>query len=637
MNRQSALRNARATLRGIAILFAFAGATLIWSGYHGDGAIASWCAGLGLFAVGAGLWLRQRWARWMALGACFLAIAGACIVPVILLIAVPFEGEFDGSMRVNLMWSIAAFAFGTIGYKGLSYFRSEQGRLQFAGADAAAQNALLAETSSAVMNSAGLWLLLLLLAKAGGLGWPTWLFAHVRPAPSRVSAAPPRDAELYWIAVSRDPAKWAGNSPAAVKYRVLPDLMPLALCYRDVQTGRVIDMAYANVGAERGDRTFHYAARGSQAEAPRHYGMELRVPDPDSLLTARFSRDTPEFSGDQWVDLDADGEVVESDESNNSARLLISRTGDGTLVLPACDSLRLRFVTPPGFAATTVPALPDLVPLGLCARGSTLIGVQFTNRGAPAKGLFRISQGHDGGDLQLVDKTYLSVPRPYEAMGFNVGVIPLLVGKRGQSANIMVKLDQADVLLESNEMNNVASARVTRRDDGSVDLPECDELAAHAVDPDWVDRRALPQPEAVPPPVLAPRPDLVPLGGCFTRESGTRGFMVVFGNAGTVSNPSPFKLVAQMGGGSLEANMEAKAFSPGLLWRQYFNTDPQPGQTLVMKIDTQRQVAELDESNNSLSYEFRSLPDGSLDVPECPKSNARVADWMDKMRRRKGS
>jgi hypothetical protein len=65
--------------------------------------------------------------------------------------------------------------------------------------------------------------------------------------------------------------------------------------------------------------------------------------------------------------------------------------------------------------------------------------------------------------------------------------------------------------------------------------------------------------------------------------------------------------------------------------------EPRPGQTLVMNIDTQRQVAELDESNNSLSFEIRSLPDGSLDVPACPKSDARAADWMDKMRPRKGS
>ncbi len=47
----------------------------------------------------------------------------------------------------------------------------------------------------------------------------------------------------------RDPARLAGNDAAYVKYRVLPDMIPLGLCYRDVEVERVIHIVYTNVGA----------------------------------------------------------------------------------------------------------------------------------------------------------------------------------------------------------------------------------------------------------------------------------------------------------------------------------------------------------------------------------------------------
>jgi len=43
---------------------------------------------------------------------------------------------------VNVLWSLVALAFGTIGYKGLAYFRSEAGRLEFAAENATAQRDL---------------------------------------------------------------------------------------------------------------------------------------------------------------------------------------------------------------------------------------------------------------------------------------------------------------------------------------------------------------------------------------------------------------------------------------------------------------------------------------------------------------
>jgi len=629
----------------IAALLWLTGTLLTWSGFANGGAIGRWSFGLLLFAAGTGIFWRQHWARWLALGACFLAIAGACVVPVLLLLAVPYQGQFDGSMRVNILWSMAAFAIGAIGYMGLAYFRSEQACLDFAGGNLAARGALSGETSSAVVMSAGVWVVLIVVAEIFGLGAPTWLFAHVRrDAPGPAHAAS-RVIEFTWFEVFRDPAKGVGNSPSDVKFRVLPDLIPLGVCYRDGPLGRVVDLVYANVGAGSSYHTFRFEIRRNPDGPPSRRGLELAVPGPDTLLTARLGKDTPELSGSTWVDLDPESRIVESDEQNNRARIVIPRDPDGSIASPPCEAVRLRILPEGGSTKTAAtiappPALPDLVPLGLCSRGNVNIGVQFTNRGGHASGLYQISQTKTGSALQLVDKTYLSVPEPYRAMSFNVGPVWLLVGKRGQSADVAVKLDYNNAIRESNEWNNVTSARVTRLADGSLDLPDCEALATHAADPNWIDPGPLRQ-DPVPHGSSAARlPDLVPLGACLSSGDGDGDakLRVYFANSGMFSNPAVFAVVVRhVGGMSMQTAIRARDLKPGYVWSEYFDVEPAAGKTLILEIDPHDDVDELDEANNSLSLRFESLANGSVDLPECPKNLARVREWTNMMLSRQGN
>jgi len=642
----------------VAALLFLAGVSLVGAGV--DGRAVHILLGLALIAVGMGVFWRHRWARWLALGACFLAIAAACTVPVLLLLAVPFRGDFDGHMRVNLLWMAAAYVVGAIGYKGLAYFRSEKGRLDYGGGNVDAQTALLGETSSAVMLSTGAWALVIVIAGFFGLGAPGWLFAHARPGPP--PPAPVPAAEPTYYPVSRDPAKGTTDSPTDVKYRVLPDLVPLGLCYRDTSSARVVDLAYANVGAGRGYRRFYFNVQVGDTDPPARRGFELTVPDPDSLLTARVGSDRYGFRGTVAVDLDPDQLLKESDEGNNSGRFPISRAPDGTLALPECSSVHLKIVPPEGTVTTAAtappsplpPPLPDLVPLGLCARGQLLVGVQFTNRGTHVSGQYQVSQGRTPADLQLADKTYLSVPGPYEDMGFNLGVVSLLVGKRGQSADVTVMLDHTDAIRESNEANNITRARVTRMDDGSLDLPQCDELARHANDPNWVDKGIVPRTVPAAQPVYLPKPrpvsrpsnrpqhrkglfpDLVALGGCITRERGELAFRVAFGNVGKVGVYVPFDIMDEIASGTTAtARAETGSVPPGSLWTKYYIIQLTRGPTVVT-IDSRDEVAELDETNNSVSVEITGQPDGSFNLPDCAPQMKQVAHWEAMMREHKG-
>ncbi len=120
------------------------------------------------------------------------------------------------------------------------------------------------------------------------------------------------------------------------------------------------------------------------------------------------------------------------------------------------------------------------------------------------------------------------------ARGFSIGTISEVVGMRGESVDVFIKLDAVDSIQESNEMNNIVSARVTRAADGSIDLPDCDELAKRAADHDWVADDVALQPAFV------PLPDLVPVGLCIKEWGAAPEFhsmQIVYGNIGNVRRP----------------------------------------------------------------------------------------------------
>jgi hypothetical protein len=126
-------------------------------------------AGLGFGAseivLGCGLMLGYRWARWLMLGACFLAIVGAVVVPVLmfLLFAEPGSGSLERWRNVTC---VVAVLSGVIAWFGLAYLRSARGRQDFSGFDASVD--LPPEPSWVVLPPAAVCLLLLVVTFDAG-------------------------------------------------------------------------------------------------------------------------------------------------------------------------------------------------------------------------------------------------------------------------------------------------------------------------------------------------------------------------------------------------------------------------------------------------------------------------------------
>jgi len=275
--------------------------------------------------------------------------------------------------------------------------------------------------------------------------------------------------------------------------------------------------------------------------------------------------------------------------------------------------------------------LPDLVPLGLCARGQYQVSLQYTNRGPPQRGQFWIAQGRAAGDAAVKENLLHSVPEYDEARGFSIGTFSEIVGRPGSSADVFIKLDAADSIQESNEMNNIVNARVTRGADGSVDLPDCDALAQRAADHDWLADDVALQPAFV------PMPDLVPLGLCIKEWGAAPEFhsmQIVYGNIGNIRRPEEFRVtlhdepkrnsshvgrvrVPQPDGIGLEDTLRKWA-------------DVRDQETVT--VDPTDVVSELDELNNTVQFVIARKADGTADLPDCESVDGRASEWIGKMK-----
>jgi len=150
----SAAAEGRSARRGVMLLFGFTGFLLVkgWSEYERDH--LRLVLGIANLVIFIGLWLNWRWARWLALGACFLAVVAAFAMPVILELWQPFRNYQGGATPAALFTCATAAAFGMIGYKGLGYLRSPAAWEAFS-SDAKQRDALARESSSMVVISAG--------------------------------------------------------------------------------------------------------------------------------------------------------------------------------------------------------------------------------------------------------------------------------------------------------------------------------------------------------------------------------------------------------------------------------------------------------------------------------------------------
>jgi hypothetical protein len=162
-----------AARRGVITLFAAAGGALAyWWREYGEPDYLRLVVGIACLIVAAGLWKNFRWARWLALGSCYLSVVIAFAMPVILALWKPFEGYGEAATNTALFTVAAAGAIAMVGYKGLGYFRSPAACSTFSDTDEEGK-ALAGESSLTVVKSAAVVAALLgLLAAARGVGMP---------------------------------------------------------------------------------------------------------------------------------------------------------------------------------------------------------------------------------------------------------------------------------------------------------------------------------------------------------------------------------------------------------------------------------------------------------------------------------
>lgn len=167
-----------AARRGVTTLFAVTGGVLAywWNEYGPD--YLRLVAGIACLAMAAGLWKNLRWARWLALGSCYLSIVIGFTMPLILALWKPFESHGEAAGNTTWFTIAAAGAIAVIGYKGLGYFRSPAAWSAFSEGEAE-RKALAGESSFAVIKSAAVVAALLgLLAAARGVEMPN---LHANP------------------------------------------------------------------------------------------------------------------------------------------------------------------------------------------------------------------------------------------------------------------------------------------------------------------------------------------------------------------------------------------------------------------------------------------------------------------------
>jgi hypothetical protein len=249
--------------------------------------------GFGIVEVGlgAGLILGYGWARWLTLGACFLAVTAAFVVPILMFLffAAPKSEAIEFWRNVT---SGAAIVFGVIGWFGLTYLRSERGRRDFAG-DAAGSVALKPEPSWAALPPALLCLVLLVGTYDGGKRISLFIADNESPtppavpAPETVTPAVPFRADEPVEYPDPDPVprpKPAAQPPreAPIQYGTM-DIALTDICF----SGHIVRVKYTNLGT--------VPIPGAQ------FGMQVYVDRATLHLTKDFRLDVPPTGVSAWT------------------------------------------------------------------------------------------------------------------------------------------------------------------------------------------------------------------------------------------------------------------------------------------------------------------------------------------------
>jgi hypothetical protein len=297
-------QKAKSIERGIAVLYFVSGGLIALQWRNGGGRDMGALVLGGLLALlGVGLLMHMRWARWVTLGLCFIAMIAAFAMPVWLTLWRPFEG-FDPQdpVRLELMTCAFAATFGWLGYQGLGYLRS-----------AGAWNLYEIESESSLTVLASALCMGLLLAVVGKIRGVS--FAPATPSQAHVPA---------------------GESSADV----LPDLVPVGLCMQgDSLVQAVIEnrgrgwvdrgfsIQYSNLGFRGGTETSH-------ATVPKPGQKEIVA-----LNNAVNPAEQEEAALDVQIVVDWRNQVRESNESNNVEDIPVKFRYFYPSSLPACASL----------------------------------------------------------------------------------------------------------------------------------------------------------------------------------------------------------------------------------------------------------------------------------------------------------
>lgn len=334
---------ANSVQRGIPILLIVVGVFALRTKGEPGAPLADFVAGVIAIVFAGALFLKLRLARWLALGACFLAIVGACTLPALLFVRDPLRSfdPYASTAFTNALLSVFGFAFGGLGYKGLKYYRSDLARVEHYPRSMRPQD-ITPEHSKAVLLSAIVWAGLFALGGVAGMSMPRWLFNvalhRAQPQPARV----PKPTFLRVPAASSDsPAASDSDAAAPPAAPDLPDLIPMDLCLQ----GPDVAVAYINAGTSTMER-FRLAATENGYERSSQRFDTFRVPNPGELAFAKIAQAhsvvmSPGTDARFTVTLDADNQIAESDESDNTRAFPVFRGRDGKLDLRPCDQLQL--------------------------------------------------------------------------------------------------------------------------------------------------------------------------------------------------------------------------------------------------------------------------------------------------------
>jgi hypothetical protein len=328
------LRTARITKWGFAGLLIFAGAMFFHSQWRdgmpsGDVAV---CAAAAL--LGFGLLLNLSVARWLALGVCFLLIVAAIVLPVLRFLLQP-PGTSPGAVFSNALFAVFMITFGGIGYRALSYLRSQLGRSEYAGTPEREER-LQKEGSSAVALSAGAWVLFFGASWFAGMRLPTQL---VLTSDAEADSA----RELAAWRAQEGPESPAASDAAPPPQRrdpTGPDIAPVGLC----SSGEMlVVMAYENLGRASRDEDFKISYNDKSWDTRSRSSVDGKLPPPGNVGLAALGY-IGSLGGEEdsmnlvRVFLDSRDDVRESDEVNNDAEYSLSWRSFADL--PSCESLQ---------------------------------------------------------------------------------------------------------------------------------------------------------------------------------------------------------------------------------------------------------------------------------------------------------